>query len=143
MKRPYKILVTSILFLGVSAGVALADDSSFLNSLIQGITSKVNAIVAPNVANGSNNVQGQAAQTQQSIQNYNDQYVQDINNSATQFTQNYSSLKTQQLKDLEAQYKTQMDADKSKITSDIQKQIQQEIDKQFEKSKDDILKGIK
>lgn len=137
-----KIAITATLMVFVSAGVAYADDPSFVNALVQSLTSKVTALVAPNVQSATGSLNDTSNQAEQDIQNYNNSYVQDVSNTLSQFTSNYINQKQNDLNSQVQTYKSQMDAQKQQLIQNAENSIQQQIDAQYNNNKSKILNDL-
>lgn len=137
-----KIAITTTLMVVISAGVALADDPSFVNSLVQSLTAKITALVTPNVQSATGTLNDAANQSEQDLQNYNNQYIQDVTNTLSQFTSNYVSQKQNDLKNQVQTYKSQMDSQKQQLIQNAESSIQQQIDAQYNNNKNKILNDL-
>lgn len=137
-----KIAITTALIVTVSAGVALADDPSFVNALVQSLTGKVTALVTPNVQSASGSLNDTINQSEQDIKNYNTQYMQDVTGTLSQFTSNYATQKQNDLKGQVQAYKSQMDAQKQQLIQSAENSIQQQIDAQYNNDKNKILNDL-
>jgi len=137
-----KIAITTVIIVTISAGVAFADDPSFLNALIQSLTGKVTALVAPNVQSATGSLNDTSNQMEQDIQNYNTQYMQDVTSTLSQFTSNYVTQKQNEMKGQVQAYKAQMDAQKQQLIQDAENSIQQQLDAQSNNNKNKILNDL-
>jgi exonuclease VII large subunit len=129
-----KIAVTTAFLVFVSTGAALADNPSFLNSLVASLTSKITALTTPNVQSAAGTLSDTTSQSEQDIQNFNNQYLQDISSTLSQFSSNYAAQKQNDLKNQVQAYESQMNAQKQQLIQNAETSIQQQIDAQYNKN---------
>ncbi|KLU67563.1 hypothetical protein DEAC_c07780 [Desulfosporosinus acididurans] len=137
-----KIAITTALMVVVSAGVALADNPSFLTALVQNVTSKITALVSPNVQSATGSLNDTTNQSEQDLQNYNNQYLQDVTNTLSQFTSTYAAQKQNDLRNQIQSYKSQMDSQKQQLIQNAENSIQQQIDTQYNNNMNKILSDL-